>query len=69
MTNPFDDEDGSFLVVVDAEGRHALWPAFAAVPEGWTQVYGEADRRSCLEYVAENWTDIRPMSLIEFESR
>ena len=67
MANPFDDENGSFLVLVDDEGRHSLWPAFAAMPPGWTRVYGEADRRSCLEYVEKNWTDIRPKSLIEIE--
>ncbi|HXT93995.1 MAG TPA: MbtH family protein [Trebonia sp.] len=67
MTNPFDDEDGRFLVLVDEEGRHSLWPVFAAMPPGWTRVYGEADRASCLAYIEEHWTDIRPKSLIALE--
>jgi MbtH protein len=65
MTNPFDNEDGSFLVLVNDEGQHSLWPAFAEVPEGWTRVYGEASRPECLAYVEENWTDLRPKSLIQ----
>jgi MbtH protein len=27
-------------------------------------VYGEADRSSCLDYVTEHWTDMRPLSLV-----
>jgi hypothetical protein len=32
---------------------------------GWRVVYGEADRAACLDYIEENWTDIRPKSLRE----
>jgi MbtH protein len=64
MTNPFDDEAGSFLVLVNDEGQHSLWPAFAEVPEGWTTVHGVASRQECLAFVEENWTDLRPKSLI-----
>ncbi|OHV29633.1 MULTISPECIES: MbtH family protein [Pseudofrankia] len=63
-TNPFDDEMGSFYVLVNAEGQHSLWPTFAPVPAGWTTVHGAASRASCLEYVEANWTDLRPASLI-----
>ncbi|RSM88014.1 MbtH family protein [Kibdelosporangium aridum] len=65
MTNPFDNEDGSFFVLVNDEGQHSLWPTFAEVPAGWTRVYGEATRQECLAYVEENWTDLRPKSLIQ----
>jgi uncharacterized protein YbdZ (MbtH family) len=64
-TNPFDDEAGTFLVVVNDEDQHSLWPAFADVPAGWRKVFGEASRAECLAYVEEHWTDIRPKSLRE----
>ena len=64
-TNPFDDENGSFLVLVNDEEQHSLWPAFADVPNGWRVIYGEADRAGCLEYIEKEWTDIRPKSLRE----
>jgi MbtH protein len=64
-TNPFDDENGTFYVLVNDEEQHSLWPAFAEVPEGWRVVFGENDRRSCLDYVEKAWTDIRPRSLRE----
>ncbi len=63
--NPFDDDRGSFFVLVNDEEQHSLWPAFADVPAGWRVVYGEADRAACLDYIEQNWTDIRPKSLRE----
>lgn len=64
-TNPFDDENGRFFVVVNDEDQHSLWPAFAEVPAGWRVAFGEAARSECLEYVERNWTDLRPRSLRE----
>jgi MbtH protein len=64
-TNPFDDADGRFLVLVNDEGQHSLWPSFAEVPGGWTTVFEENTRDACLEFVEANWTDMRPRSLAE----
>jgi MbtH protein len=61
--NPFDDEDGTFFVLVNDEDQHSLWPAFADVPAGWRVVFGESTRADCLSFVEENWTDLRPRSL------
>lgn len=65
MTNPFDDPDASYLVVVNAESQHALWPAFADLPAGWTVVLPATSRQACLDHVERHWTDMRPKSLIE----
>jgi Uncharacterized protein conserved in bacteria len=64
MTNPFDDPDGTFHVVVNDEGQHALWPGFAGVPAGWEIALEATTRQACLDYVAEHWTDMRPRSLV-----
>ncbi|WP_123024970.1 MbtH family protein [Mycolicibacterium stellerae] len=64
--NPFDDENGRFLVLVNEEEQYSLWPTFAAVPAGWTVRFGGpdgTDRASALGWVDENWTDMRPKSL------
>ena len=63
--NPFDDENGSFFVLVNDEEQHSLWPAFADVPAGWRVAHGEADRAACLEFIEQHWTDIRPKGLRE----
>lgn len=62
-SNPFDDESGTFYVLINDEEQHSLWPTFADVPAGWTIVFGEAGRAECLAYVEQHWTDMRPLSL------
>ena len=73
MTNPFDDEQGRFRVLVNDEDQHSLWPVFAEVPSGWTVVFGDgdegADRAECVAYVEEHWTDLWPRSLRERADR
>ncbi|MGA6166187.1 MbtH family protein [Amycolatopsis magusensis] len=63
MSNPFDNPDGTFSVLVNEEQQHSLWPEFAEVPAGWTVAFGPAARQECLDYVEKNWTDLRPASL------
>ncbi|KAA2256066.1 MbtH family protein [Solihabitans fulvus] len=65
MTNPFDDDSGTFLVLRNEEGQHSLWPSFVDVPAGWRTVHGAGSRQECLDYVNEHWTDMRPASLVE----
>ncbi|KIZ16622.1 MbtH family protein [Streptomyces natalensis] len=62
-TNPFDDENASFHVLVNGEGQYAIWPTFSDLPAGWTITAGPSSRADCLEHVEQNWTDLRPASL------
>ncbi|BCJ69308.1 MbtH family protein [Polymorphospora rubra] len=63
-TNPFEDPDGTYVVLVNDEGQHSLWPDGLAVPAGWSVTRAATSRQECLQYVEENWTDMRPASLI-----
>jgi MbtH protein len=69
MGNPFDDENALFFVLVNNEGQHSLWPTTVDVPRGWRTVFGQASRRECQDYVTENWTDLRPKSLVDALNR
>ncbi|WAP53707.1 MbtH family protein [Streptomyces luomodiensis] len=64
-TNPFEDPEGTYHVLVNDEGQHSLWPAFVEVPDGWRAVLTDATRDAALEYVNTHWTDMRPKSLIK----
>jgi MbtH protein len=64
MANPFEDEDGRFLVLRNDEGQYSLWPLFIDVPAGWAVVQEEASRADSLQFIEDNWTDMRPSSLI-----
>jgi MbtH protein len=65
MTNPFEDEDGIYVVLINDEGQYSLWPNIIDVPAGWTIVHPADRRHACLDYINEHWTDMRPKSLIQ----
>ncbi|GAA0703670.1 MbtH family protein [Kitasatospora atroaurantiaca] len=64
MTNPFEDPEGTYLVLTNDEGQHSLWPAVVEVPSGWTVLLSEADHQSCLDFIERSWVDMRPRSLV-----
>ena len=65
MSNPFERDDIRYLVLVNDEGQHSLWPQVIDVPAGWREVFGADSRETCLDYVERSWPDIRPASLVE----
>ncbi|RIJ45102.1 MbtH family protein [Clavibacter michiganensis] len=52
-----------FLVVVNEEDQHALWPAWKPLPDGWSRTGFSGVRQECVEHVDRIWTDIRPVSV------
>ncbi|HEV2638132.1 MAG TPA: MbtH family NRPS accessory protein [Actinocrinis sp.] len=64
MENPFDDDSAEFVVLINGERQHSLWPARLAVPSGWDVAHGEDSRGNCLEFINTSWTDMRPAGLV-----
>ncbi len=58
-----DDDDAEWIVLVNGEGQHSLWPRPCACPAGWRAVGASGSRETCVAYVDEHWTDMRPLSL------
>lgn len=46
-TNPFEDGDANYFVLINDEGQHSLWPVFADVPDGWKVMFREDKRQAC----------------------
>jgi len=67
VSNPFEDADARYLVLVNDEGQYSLWPAGIAVPAGWSTACGADSRANCLAYIEAQWTDMRPKSLVRAE--
>ncbi|PPK71874.1 MbtH protein [Methylobacter tundripaludum] len=65
MTSPFEDNESDYLVLINDEGQHSLWPAFRDIPDGWTAIGPQGKRQDCLDWIETHWTDMRPKSLIE----
>ncbi|MDF3147444.1 MULTISPECIES: MbtH family protein [unclassified Streptomyces] len=59
-TNPFEDENGTYLVLTNAEGQFSLWPDGITVPGGWDVAMTASSRADCLAFVEDRWTDISP---------
>ena len=64
MANPFEDENGTYTVLINVEGQYSLWPEYVDVPSGWSLVGPRGRRSECLEWIERTWTDMRPNSLI-----
>ncbi|CAM3697362.1 MbtH family protein [Kibdelosporangium persicum] len=65
MTNPFENDDWAYLVLMNDEEQYSLWPEPIDVPAGWTVVHGPGDRAEMTAYVEREWVDMRPKSLRE----
>ena len=63
------DDDRVYLVAVNHEEQHALWPAERPLPDGWRPEGFTGGRRECLTHVARVWTDLRPLSLRAHDGR
>ncbi|MFH7820363.1 MbtH family protein [Neobacillus thermocopriae] len=63
MYNPFENEQGSFIVLINGEKQYSLWPAAIDIPAGWKKVYGPEVKMECVQFIEENWRDMRPKSL------
>lgn len=63
MTNPFEDENAEYLILINDEEQYSLWPAFRDIPAGWKATGPKGKRRECLDWIDKNWTDMRPKSL------
>jgi MbtH protein len=58
------DSDGTiFQVVVNDEAQFSIWPADREIPLGWHASGPQAIKKECLDYIEENWTDMRPLSV------
>jgi MbtH protein len=52
-----------YMVVVNHEEQYSIWPEGKAIPAGWQAVGKIGDKESCLAYIKDVWTDMRPLSV------
>lgn len=70
--NPFDDDEGTFYALVNAEEQYSLWPTFKPVPDGWDIAFGApagTSRTEVLDWIESAWTDLKPKSFREQVAR
>jgi len=52
-----------YAVVINGEEQYSMWPASNEIPAGWRSVGKTGTKQECLDYIAEVWTDLRPLSI------
>jgi MbtH protein len=57
------EDTRTYRVVVNHEEQYSIWPADKAMPNGWRDAGKTGNKADCLDYVAEVWTDMRPLSV------
>jgi MbtH protein len=58
-----DQEDSVYTVVINSEEQYSIWPESKPVPAGWRETGKTGDKKDCLEWIKEVWTDMRPLSV------
>lgn len=58
-----EEDTREYVVLVNIEEQYSLWLADLEVPKGWREVFARNNKKACLDYVKEVWTDMRPLSL------
>jgi MbtH protein len=62
--NRDDTEDRTiYKVVINHEEQYSIWPDYKDNPLGWCEAGKRGTKDECLAYIAEVWTDMRPLSL------
>lgn len=57
------DDEPDYCVVVNDEEQYSIWPEGREIPAGWKRIGPCGPRAVCLDWIAEVWTDMRPLSL------
>jgi MbtH protein len=61
--NESEQDQMVYKVVINQEEQYSIWPAHRENAQGWRDVGKQGQKQECLDYVAEAWTDMRPLSL------
>ncbi|MDX6356290.1 MAG: uncharacterized protein QOF98_3193 [Streptomyces sp.] len=60
VTIPWAAETAGSLVLVNDDGHFSLRPAAVPVPDHWRETGVSGAQETCLQHVAQMWTDMRP---------
>jgi len=52
-----------FIVVVNDEEQYSIWPLNREIPIGWKNANFTGSKDECLNYIEEQWIDMRPKSI------
>lgn len=64
MLNQQDQADKiTYKVVINHEEQYSIWQSYRENAPGWRDGGKSGSKAECLAYIQEVWTDLRPLSL------
>lgn len=60
FSNPFDNQQGQFFILQNAQLQFSLWPQQCALPQGWRVVCQPASQDACNAWLKANWQNLTP---------
>lgn len=57
------EDDVIYTVVTNAQDQYSIWPVDRVMPFGWKAAGKTGIRSECLDFIADFWVDMRPLSL------
>lgn len=60
FSNPFDNQQGPFFILQNAQQQFSLWPQQCALPQGWRVVCQPASQDACTAWLNANWQNLTP---------
>jgi MbtH protein len=61
-----EEDNTTYLVVINHEEQYSIWPDYREIPDGWRAVGKSGPKAECLAHIEEVWTDMRPLSLRKY---
>jgi len=65
FTNPFDNPQGQFILLQNAQQQFSLWPQQCALPAVWQVVSEPQSSEACQQWLAANWRTLTPAHFAE----
>lgn len=60
VSNPFDDGQGQFYLLQNAQRQFSLWPAHCALPAGWHVISEPQSLDACNAWLKTHWSTLLP---------
>ena len=57
------EQEITYVVVVNSQEQYSIWRQYKEPPMGWRRTGFSGPQNKCLAYIAEIWTDMRPLNL------
>ena len=68
FSNPFDDPQGAFYILRNAQGQFSLWPQQCLLPAGWDIVCQPQSQASCQQWLEAHWRTLTPANFTQLHN-